>query len=80
MRKCRWHNLRHTFATGLVQAGVDLYKVQKLMRRKSPIMTQRYAHLYPESSRDGVKTWDKIRANLTKSIKKGLQFVCNPLN
>jgi len=40
MRKCRWHDLRHTFPTGLVQAGVDLYKVQKLMRHKSPIMTQ----------------------------------------
>lgn len=41
--KCRFHDLRHTFATRLVQAGVDLYKVQKLMRHKSPIMTQRSA-------------------------------------
>jgi len=57
--KCRFHDLRHTFATRLVQAGVDLYKVQKLMRHKSPIMTQRYAHHYPESLRDGVETLDK---------------------
>mgnify|MGYP001314925904 CR=1 FL=1 len=30
----------------LVQAGVELYKVQRLLRHKSPIMTQRYAHHY----------------------------------
>ena len=59
MSKCRFHDLRHTFATRLVQAGVDLYKVQKLMRHKSPIMTQRYAHHYPESLRDGVEVLDK---------------------
>jgi len=53
------HDLRHTFATRLVQASVDLYKVQKLMRHKSPIMTQRYAHHYPESLRDGVEVLDK---------------------
>ena len=55
MSKFSFHDLRHTFAMRLVQAGVDLYKVQKLMRHKSPIMTQRYAHHYPESLRDGVE-------------------------
>lgn len=54
----RFHDLRHTFATRLAQAGVDLYKVQKLMRHKTPIMTQRYAHHYPESLRDGVEVLD----------------------
>ena len=39
-----FHDLRHTFATRLVQAGVDLYKVQKLLGHRSPVMTQRYAH------------------------------------
>ncbi|MGC1455368.1 MAG: site-specific integrase, partial [Nitrospirota bacterium] len=57
---CRFHDLRHTFATRLVQASVDLYKVQKLLRHKSPIMTQRYAHHYSESLRDGVETLDRI--------------------
>lgn len=49
-----FHDLRHTFATRMVQAGIDLYKVQRLLGHKSPIMTQRYAHHYPESLRDGV--------------------------
>jgi integrase len=54
-----FHDLRHTFATRLVQAGVDLYKVQRLLGHKSPIMTQRYAYHYPESLRDGVETLDR---------------------
>lgn len=54
-----FHDLRHTFATRLVQAGVDLYKVQRLLGHKSPIMTQRYAHHFPESLRDGVEILDR---------------------
>ena len=50
----RFHDFRHTFATRLAQAGVDLYKVQRLLGHKSPVMTQRYAHHSPESLRDGV--------------------------
>lgn len=56
---CHFHDLRHTFATRLVQAGVDLYKVQRLLGHKSPTMTQRYAHHYPESLRDGVEILDR---------------------
>ncbi|MFQ5779959.1 MAG: tyrosine-type recombinase/integrase [Nitrospiria bacterium] len=55
----RFHDLRHTFATRLVQAGVDIYKVQRLLGHKSPTMTQRYPHHYPESLRDGVEILDQ---------------------
>lgn len=51
----RFHDLRHTFATRLVQKGVDLYKVQRLLGHKTSVMTQRYAHHSPESLRDGVR-------------------------
>lgn len=40
-----FHDLPPTFATRLVQAGIDLYKVQQLLGHKSPIMPQRYAHI-----------------------------------
>ena len=53
-----FHDLRHTCATRMVHAGVDLYKVQRLLGHKSPIMTQRYAHHYPESLRDGIEVLD----------------------
>ncbi len=57
----RFHDLRHTFATRLVQNGVDIYKVQTLLGHKTPSVTQRYAHHYPESLRDGVDMLDRIR-------------------
>ena len=56
----------HTFATRLVQSGVELYKVQRLLGHKSPLMTQRYAHHYPESLRDGVESLDRHAQSDTK--------------
>ena len=71
-----FHDLRHTFATRLVQAGVDLYKVQRLLGHKSPIMTQRYAHHYPESLRDGVETLDVGRMVSTNLAQSGIAAEC----
>ena len=44
------HGLRHTYASMLASSGkVDLYTLQKLLTHKSPVMTQRYAHLRDET-------------------------------
>jgi integrase len=42
-----WHTNRHTFASWLVMAGVDLRTVQELLGHKSITTTMRYAHLAP---------------------------------
>ena len=44
------HGLRHSYASMLASSGkVDMYVLQKLLTHKSPVMTQRYAHLRDES-------------------------------
>jgi integrase len=55
VRGFHFHDLRHTTGSRLVQAGVDLYRVQRLLGHKSPLMTQRYAHLSPSSLRKSVE-------------------------
>jgi integrase len=56
----RFHDLRHTFASNLVMAGVKLEKVQKLMGHKMISMTQRYAHLAPGYLAESVKVLDGV--------------------
>ena len=46
------HGLRHTYASMLASSGkVDIYTLQKLMTHKTPVMTQRYAHLRDDALR-----------------------------
>ena len=44
----RWHDLRHTWASWLVQAGTPLHVLQELGGWESPEMVRRYAHLTVE--------------------------------
>jgi len=50
----KFHDLRHTFASGLVRNGVDFYVTQKLLGHTTPKMTQRYAHLSKGQLKDAI--------------------------
>jgi integrase len=48
LERLRSHDLRHTWASWLMQAGVPAYAIQSLGGWASPKMVERYAHLSPD--------------------------------
>ena len=50
-----FHDLRHTFASRLIMAGVDIRTVQELMGHKTIAMTLRYSHLSPDHKRKAIQ-------------------------
>ena len=63
------HGLRHTFASHLASPGeVDLYTLQRLMTHKSPMMTQRYAHLRDETLKRGANVMSRLVAAAEEKV------------
>jgi integrase len=73
-----FHSLRHTFASHLVMAGVDLTTVSRLMGHKSLTMTLRYSHLAPNHLTSAVNVLNNsmsISTVLAQETKNELRYV-----
>jgi integrase len=71
-QKLTFHSLRHTFASWLVMQGTPLYTVQKLMGHKTIALTERYAHLAPDTLKAAVSNFEK---NIKREKKKKAKVI-----
>lgn len=58
----RFHDLRHTFASRLIEKGVDIVTVKELLGHSTVILTQRYTHSRNEQRRRAVELLDGVPA------------------
>jgi site-specific recombinase XerD len=63
MPELRVHDLRHSFASFLVNAGRSIYEVKELLGHADIKTTSRYAHLSQESLKAAVSAVPKLRIN-----------------
>ena len=69
-----FHDLRHTCAAWLVQAGVPLRTAAEILRHKDIRTTMRYAHLAPENLHSAV---DTLRDRIVTTNSENQQFAAN---
>jgi integrase len=66
-----WHGCRHTFASRLAMAGVDLVTIQRLGGWKTLAMVARYAHLSPAHARAAVeRTGGRVESEATPKLPR----------
>ena len=54
MRRIRWHDLRHSFASVGAAAGLSLPLIGALLGHRLPSTTQRYAHPGRNAKQDAI--------------------------
>lgn len=57
-KKITFHNFRHTYATSLLDNGIDLFTVSKMLGHKDITTTQIYAKINDRAKRNAANTFD----------------------
>jgi integrase len=65
-----WHTLRHTFASRLVNRGVDIVTVQELLGHSTVTITMRYTHTNLDSKHAAVAKLEEFGDNLVTVCTK----------
>jgi integrase len=63
----RLHDLRHNFASMLVNSGESLYTVQRILGHQDPALSARYSHLSGTALHDAANS---VTSYLDKALKK----------
>jgi integrase len=70
----RIHDLRHSFASSLVNGGAPLYEVQKLLGHSNIRTTERYAHLAPERLLGSMRISDAAFGDVSEAASHQLEL------
>jgi len=64
-KKITSHSLRHSYATHLIESGVDLLEVQKILGHSSILTTIRYTHLTNHTAKNAELAIHELMKNFS---------------
>jgi integrase len=74
--RCKPHSFRHRFGVNLINNGMNILHVQKLMAHASPEMTLVYAQIHDTTLR---KEWEKASNNGAVKLQQGGKIIATTL-